>query len=72
MKGKNIPSDKEETFRHYPDKILDAMNVSSIDYDKLDCIMHDANMDFIYGKLTYSQIAIIERWVKNLTLVKDK
>ena len=68
----NMNTDSEETFRHYLGKILDAMNVSSIDYDKLNCIMHDANMDFIYGKLTYRQIAIIARWIKNLILVKDK
>lgn len=63
---------REETFRQYLDKILDAMNVSSIDYDKLNCIMYDANMDFIYDNLTSRQIAIITHWVKNLTLVKDK
>lgn len=67
-----MPTDREETFRHYLDKILDAMNVSSIDYDKLNCIMQDANMDFIYGNLTYRQIAMIMHWIKNLTLVKDK
>lgn len=67
-----MATDREETFRKYLDKILDAMNVSSIDYDKLNCIMHDANMDFIYGNLTYRQIAIITRWIKNLTLIKVK
>lgn len=64
--------DREETFRCYLDKILDAMNVSSTDYDKLNCIMHDANMDFIYDNLTYRQVATITHWIKNLTLVKDK
>ena len=67
-----MPTDREETFRHYLDKILDAMNVSSIDYDKLNCIMHDANMDFIYDNLTYRQIATITCWIKNLTLVTDR
>ena len=67
-----MTADREETFRHYLDEILDAMNVSSIDYDKLDCIMHDANMDFIYDNLTYRQVATITHWIKNLTLVKDK
>ena len=67
-----MKADREETFRHYLDKILDAMNVSSIDYDKLNCIMHDANMDFIYDNLTYRQVATITHWIKNLTLVKDK
>ena len=68
----NMKTDSEETFRHYLDKILDAMNVSSIDYDKLNCIMHDANMDFIYDNLTYRQIATITCWIKNLTLVTDR
>lgn len=68
----NTKTDREEIFRQYMDKILDAMNVSSIDYDKLNCIMHNANMEFIYGKLTYRQIATITHWIKNLTLVKDK
>lgn len=67
-----MPSDREENFRHYLYKILDAMNVSSIDYDKLNCIMHDANMDFIYDKLTYRQIAIISHWIKNITLIKNR
>lgn len=67
-----MTTDREETFRKYLDKILDAMNVSSIDYDKLNCIMHDANMDFIYDNLTYRQIVIITRCIKNLTLVKNK
>lgn len=67
-----MTADREETFRHYLDEILDAMNVSSIDYDKLDCIMHEANMDFIYDNLTYRQVATITHWIKNLTLVKDK
>lgn len=67
-----MATDREESFRQYLDKILDAMNVSSIDYDKLNCIMHDANMDFIYDNLTYRQIATITHWIKNLTLVKDK
>ena len=67
-----MTADREETFRHYLDEILDAMNVSSIDYDKLDCIMHEANMDFIYDNLTYRQIAIIARWIKNITLVKNR
>lgn len=67
-----MPTDREETFRHYLDKILDTMDVSSIDYDKLNCIMHNANMDFINDNLTYRQIAIITRWIKNCMLVKDK
>ena len=67
-----MPTDREEKFRNYLYKILDAMNVSSIDYDKLDCIMHEANMDFIYDNLTYRQIAIIARWIKNITLVKNR
>ena len=62
----------EETFRYYLDEIIDAMNVQCIDYDKLDNIMHEANMDFIYDNLTYKQIAIITSWIKNLTLIKDK
>ena len=67
-----MADDREETFRHYLDKILDAMNVPSIDYDKLNCIMHSANMDFIYDKLTYRQIAIITRCIKYITLVKNR
>ena len=67
-----MPTDREEIFRHYLDKILDEMNVPSIDYDKLNCIMHDANMDFIYGKLTYRQIAIIARCIKYITLVNNR
>ena len=67
-----MPTDREENFRNYLYKILDAMNVSSIDYDKLNCIMHNANMDFIYDNLTYRQIAIIARWIKNITLVKNR
>ena len=67
-----MKTDREETFRFYLDKILDTMNVSSIDYDKLNCIMHSANMDFIYDKLTYRQIAIISRWIKNIMLVKNR
>ena len=63
---------REETFRYYLDEIIDAMNVSCIDYDKLDHIMREANMDFINDNLTYKQISIITRWIKNLTLVKDK
>lgn len=63
---------REETFRYYLDEIIDAMNVSSIDYDKLDHIMCEANIDFINDEITYRQIAIITRWIKNLTLVKDK
>ena len=61
----NMKTDREETFRFYLDRILDAMSVSSIDYDKLNCIMHDANMDFINDNLTYRQIATITRWIKN-------
>lgn len=64
--------ESNERFRHYLDKILDAMNVSCIDYDKLDHIMREANMDFINDDLTYKQIAIITHWIKNLTLIKDK
>ena len=64
-----MTADREETFRHYLDEILDAMNVSSIDYDKLNCIMHNANMDFIYDNLTYRQIAIITRWIKKLNIM---
>ena len=62
----------EETFRYYLDEIIDAMNVSCIDYDKLDHIMREATTDFINNDLTCKQFDIITRWIKNLTLVKDK
>lgn len=68
----NMKTDSEETFRHYLDKILDAMKVSSIDYDKLICIMHEANMDFINDNLTYRQISTITCWIANCMAVKNR